>query len=97
MWKLDLFAPERTSHLLRIRVTNEMDYAAALEPVFAKYTDRAKPLRVESVQGGLLTELSFAVRLKPGASAHEFVTELQRAAGNNRVVLVSSGTDEQGA
>jgi uncharacterized membrane protein YhiD involved in acid resistance len=94
MWRLDMFAPERTSHLLTIRVTNDVDFGTVFKPSFDQYLERVTPLRVESVQGGLLTELSYAVRLRPDANAHEFVSAIQRAAGNNRVVLIAAGSDQ---
>jgi hypothetical protein len=91
--RLDLFAPERTSHLLRVRVTNDIDYIAAFEPIFADCLDRATLLSVESVQAGMMTELRYAVRLAEGASPRELVSAIQARNGNNRVLLTAFGPE----
>jgi hypothetical protein len=93
MWRLNLFAPARSSHLLRIRVASDVTLAGLFEDVFARYLEDSTLLRVESVQGGLLTEVSYAVRLKEDADPQGLVAELQRLTGNQRVVLVASGGD----
>lgn len=91
MTYLDLYAPRRVSHTLRVRVTNDVDFEAACAPAFDRYADAADLRRVESVQGGMLTEATYGVLLKPEASPHELVSALQQTTGGNRVVLVTAG------
>jgi hypothetical protein len=91
LWRTDVFAAVRTSHILRVRVTNDVDFDTAFRPVFERLLDRSELLSVESVQAGMLTELRYAVRLKPGALPGALVGEVQRINGNNRVVLQSFG------
>lgn len=93
MWRFNLFAPVHTSHLLRVRITSDVEFQGRFEAAFAEYLDEATLLRVESVQGGMLTEVSYAVRLKAGADAQRLVVELQKLTGNNRVVLVAVGSE----
>jgi len=88
---LDVFAPVRPSHRLRVRITNEIDYDAAFEEVFGRLTEHHVLLSVESVQAGLMTELTYAVRLAPGVAPGTLVAELQRRNGNNRIVLTRIG------
>jgi len=95
MWRFNLFAPVHTSHLLRVRVTSDTQFANIFESTFTEYLDQATLLRVESVQGGMLTEVSYAVRLKPRADPQGLVAELQRLTGNNRVVLVAVGSEPE--
>jgi len=93
----DLFAPQRASHLLRIRVTNEIDHTTAFTEVFTRLLDRAHLLSVESVQAGLMTEVCYAVQLKKGADPLELVSGIQARNGNNRVILralVENGGDD---
>ena len=85
--KLDLFAPERPSHHLSIRVTPDIDYERGFAEPLAQHLDRIKLLSVESVQAGLMTELRYAVRLSESGSPQELVRELQKLNGNNRVLL----------
>lgn len=86
---LDLFAPERPTHQLRVRVTNDIDYDAAFAEPFAALADRVQLLSVESVQAGMMTELRYAVRLAEGVRPSELVAALQERNGNNRVLLTT--------
>jgi hypothetical protein len=85
--RFDLFAPVRHSHLLRVRVTNEIDHTTAFRDVFDRLLDRAHLLSVESVQAGLMTEVSYAVQIKKDADPLELVSDIQARNGNNRVIL----------
>jgi hypothetical protein len=96
LWRLDLFAPERPSHILRIRVTNDVDFSTAFEPAFARCCDRTILHRVESVQGGMLTEITYGVRLREEITPSSLIHELQEITGNNRVLLVAEGPELQG-
>lgn len=86
---LDLFAPERPTHQLRVRVTNDIDYDTAFAEPFAALADRVRLLSVESVQAGMMTELRYAVRLAEGVRPSELVAALQERNGNNRVLLTT--------
>lgn len=89
--RFDLFAPERPSHRLRVRVTNDIDYDAAFAEPFATLLDHHTLLSVESVQAGMMTELTYAVRLAEGVSEGTLVAELQQRNGNNRILLTRIG------
>jgi Domain of unknown function (DUF4956) len=88
--KLDLFAPPRASHFLRIRVTNDVDYDAVFSESFGKHLHDFDMLSVESIQAGMMTELLYLVHLKEEAKPREFVSELQQLNGNNRVLLTTT-------
>lgn len=91
LWRFDLFAPLRTSHILRVRVTSDLNYELEFREPFERLLERAELLSVESVQAGMMYDLKYAVRLKPGAAPGTLVTELQRLSGNNKVVLQAFG------
>jgi hypothetical protein len=95
LWRLDAFAPERPSHILRVRASNDIDFDDTLGPIFARHTDRREMIRVESVQGGMLTEITYGIRLKGGISPHDFLAAVQSATGNNRVILVAAGEENR--
>lgn len=88
--RFDLFAPQRASHILRVRVTNDIDYESAFEEVLRTMTAAATLISVESVQAGMMTEVRYAVRLADGASPREVVTAFQERNGNNRVILAAT-------
>jgi hypothetical protein len=93
MWRFDLFAAQRPSHLLRVRVTPELDYDVAFAEPFETLAERVRLQRVESVQAGMMLELRYALRLREGASARELVDALQQRNGNNRVILTTAMTE----
>lgn len=88
--KLDLFAPSRASHYLRIRVTNDVDYDDAFTQSFEKHLHDFDMISVESIQAGMMTELVFLVHLRDATKPRDFVSELQQLNGNNRVLLTTT-------
>jgi hypothetical protein len=91
LWRTDSYAAPRASHILRIRVTNDLDFDTAFAELFERMLDRSRLMSVESVQAGMLTELKYSVQMKPGAQPGELVGQIQRINGNNRVVLQAFG------
>jgi hypothetical protein len=86
----DWFAPNRATHYLRVRVTNDINYDTAFGGAFAKFVERHDLVSVESIQAGMMTELRYTVSLRPGVGAGEFVAAIQQINGNNRVLLTST-------
>ena len=91
--KSDAFAPRRSSHQLRIRINNEIEYGEAFDPIFEKFTDAVELISVESVQAGMMTELRYSILLKGDRKVSDFMEEMQVATGNNRVTLNSTQRD----
>lgn len=87
--KRNAFAPRALSHQLRIRVANDINYDEVFEPIFEEFAETALLASVETVQAGMMTELTYGIRLKDGAQLHLFVERLQLANGNDRVLLTS--------
>ena len=85
--KRDWFAPNRASHFLRVRVTNDISYDTAFDHVFQKYLEKFDLISVESIQAGMMTELRYGISLRAGQKPGEFVGALQQVNGNNRVFL----------
>ncbi|MEI7775095.1 MAG: DUF4956 domain-containing protein [Verrucomicrobiota bacterium] len=84
------FAPNRASHNLRIRVTNDINYDFAFKETFSKFLIMYDLLSVESIQAGMMTELRYTISLKPEFSPGELVSAIQQINGNNRVYLTST-------
>jgi hypothetical protein len=84
------FAPNRASHFLRIRVTNDINYDVAFEQVFARFLSQHDIISVESIQAGMMTEIRYNISLKPEHKAGELVSAIQQVNGNNRVLLTST-------
>ena len=84
------FAPNRASHFLRIRVTNDINYDVAFDAVFNKFLERHDIISVESIQAGMMTEIRYNISLKPEHKSGELVSAIQQVNGNNRVLLTST-------
>lgn len=88
--KADLFAAQRLSHYLRIRVTNDLNYDTIFESCFAEHLTRWDLISVESIQAGMMTELRFNVSLKDESKPGAFVARIQQLNGNNRVLMTTA-------
>lgn len=86
----DWFAPNRASHYLRIRVTNDINYDVAFQNIFDKFLEQYDLISVESIQAGMMTELRFNISMKPEHKSGELVTAIQQVNGNNRVLLTAT-------
>jgi hypothetical protein len=86
----DWFAPNRASHFLRVRVTNDINYDVAFNETFAKFLEKFDLISVESIQAGMMTELRYNVSLRPEYKPGELVSAIQQINGNNRVLLTST-------
>lgn len=84
------FAPNRATHNLRVRVTNDINYDFAFKETFGKFLLMYDLLSVESIQAGMMTELRYTIILKPEFSPGELVSAIQQINGNNRVYLTST-------
>ncbi|MEO7931583.1 MAG: DUF4956 domain-containing protein [Chthoniobacterales bacterium] len=93
MSKYNWFAVVRPTHSLRIRVTNDIDYDAAFAAVFERSLDQIELRSIESIQAGMMTELRYGIRLRPGISPGSLVSTLQEINGNNRVLLTTNKSE----
>ncbi|MGV3533291.1 MAG: DUF4956 domain-containing protein [Chthoniobacteraceae bacterium] len=89
--RMDIFAPARATHRLRVRVTNDIDYDTVFGPCFERFLHDYDLISVESIQAGMMTELRYSVQLKDVSRPGEFVAALQQLNGNNRVMITSTG------
>jgi uncharacterized membrane protein YhiD involved in acid resistance len=95
MTRYNWYAREMSSHILHIQVQNGEPFEALFAKTLAKYTSSSELISADSVQSGMLTELTYSVGLKKSAEVQELLTELGNLNGNNKVTLVAgyTGTD----
>jgi uncharacterized membrane protein YhiD involved in acid resistance len=95
MTRLDWFTREMSSQILSIHVPNDTPYDNIFDRVFLKYTSVAELISVGSVQNGTLTELVYSIGMKKSNQVQEFLTDIRKLNGDNKVTLVAgySGTD----
>jgi uncharacterized membrane protein YhiD involved in acid resistance len=95
MTRLDWFAREMTNQILSVQVPNETTYDNIFDRAFLKYTNIAELISVGSVQNGTLTELVYSIGMKKSNQVQDFIAEIRKLNGNNKVTLIAgyNGTD----
>lgn len=86
--KLDLFAPTRSTHLLRLRVASGLDVERACADRFARLFARSELRSVEGTVAKTTTELRYAVALASRVDPPTVVRELGAVEGVDRVVML---------
>ena len=95
MTRFNWFAREMSSHVLHIQVPNGMPFETRFDKALARYTSSSELISADSVQNGMLTELTYSVGLKKSSQVQDLLTELGNLNGGSRVTLVAgyNGTD----
>lgn len=94
--KTDVFASNRASHQLRVRINNDIDWDEVFEPIFKEYLNGFDVISIETVQAGMMTELRYRMQLKSEKKTSDFMEKMQVASGNNRVMITSTQRDLDG-
>jgi hypothetical protein len=95
MTRLNWFAREMATQILRVHVPNGLPFDSLFDRVFVKYTNASELISVDSVQSGTMTELIYSVGLKKSAQMQDFLAEIKKLNGDNKVTLIAgyNGTD----
>ena len=89
MTRFDWYARTALSQILKIQVPKDTPFEDVFDPVLVRYTDSAELVSVDSVRGGLLTEVVYAVTLKKSMSRQQLLDDLKRINQNQRVTLLT--------
>jgi uncharacterized membrane protein YhiD involved in acid resistance len=89
MTRFNWYARQVVSQILRVQLSNDAQFDTLFDDLFVKYTDTSELISVDSVRGGTLTELTYSVGLKKQSKMQEFLSEIKRLNGNNRVTLIA--------
>jgi uncharacterized membrane protein YhiD involved in acid resistance len=89
MTRLNWFSRQVASQILRMQVSSGMPYDSLFDQVFLKYTSTAELISADAVSSGLFTELTYSVGLRRTNQVQEFLAELQKINGNNKVTLIA--------
>ncbi len=95
MTRLDWFARNMATQILRIYIPNDTAFDSLFDTAFIKYTSVSELISVDTVQDGALIELVYSVGLKKAAIMQDFIAEIKRLNGGNKVTLIAgyNGTD----
>ncbi len=89
MNRFDFYKKDLTSKILKVYVTSKTDYDHIFDDTFAKHTKMSDLVSVDSVRSGMLTELVYNVDLKKTTKSNEFLNEIKKLNGNNKVTLIT--------
>jgi len=95
MTRLNWFAREMATQILRVQVPTSTPFDSLFDHAFIKYTNVSELISVDSIQNGTMTELIYSVGLKKSALMQDFLAEIKRLNGGNKVTLIAgyNGTD----
>jgi len=95
MTRLNWFAREMPTQILRVQVPNGTSFDSLFDRIFVKYTSASELISVDSVQSGTMTELIYSVGLKKSTLMQDFLAEIKKLNGDNKVTLIAgyNGTD----
>jgi uncharacterized membrane protein YhiD involved in acid resistance len=89
MTRFNWFARQAVSQILKIQVSNDLQYDSLFEGLFVKYTTTSELISVDTVHSGMLTELTYSIGLRKEGKIQEFLSEVKKLNGNNRVTLIA--------
>ena len=95
MTRLNWFAREMPTQILRVQLPNDTPFDSLFDRAFVKYTSTSELISADSVQSGTMTELIYSVGPKKSALMQDFLAEVKKLNGGNKVTLIAgyNGTD----
>jgi uncharacterized membrane protein YhiD involved in acid resistance len=95
MTRLDWYARQMSSQILRIQIPSSEPFEGLFNRAFVKYTRSSELISVDSIQNGLVSELTYSIGMKRASQVEEFLDEIKHLNGNNKVTLIAgyNGTD----
>jgi uncharacterized membrane protein YhiD involved in acid resistance len=95
MTRFNWYARDMSSQILRIQLPSGVPFDTIFDNAFLKYTSTSELISVDSVHGGVLTDLTYSIGMKKSNQVQAFLTEIRSLNGNNKVTLIAgyNGTD----
>ena len=89
MTRFDWYARETASQILRVQVPNGVAFDSLFNRAFVKYTRSSELISADSVNSGMLTELTYSIGMKKSSQIEEFLGEIASLNGNHKVTLIA--------
>lgn len=89
MTRFNWYARRVVSQILKIQIPNDAQFDTLFDNIFVKYTSQSELISVDAAHSGMLTELTYSVGLKKPNQMQEFLAEIKKLNGNNRVTLIA--------
>ena len=87
--------PSENQRVLKIVVPEDLDYEDVFTEIFAKYTKKAKLVRMKTMNMGSLYKLTYELVLKNGIKEKEFLDEIRVKNCNLKVLLSHPCLEEE--
>jgi uncharacterized membrane protein YhiD involved in acid resistance len=89
MTRLDWFANESATQILRIHVPEGTAFETLFDPVFYRYTSISDLISVDTVQNGIMTELVYNIGMRKTARVQDFLNEIKKLNGDHKITLIT--------
>ncbi len=89
MTRFNWYARKVVTQILKVQVPNDATFDTLFDNLFVQYTHTSELISIDTVHNGMLTELTYSVGLKSPGKIQEFLAEVKRLNGNNRVTLIA--------
>ena len=89
MTRFNWYEREMSSQILRVQLPNSVPFDTLFDKPFVRYTSSSELISVDSVHGGMLTELTYSIGMKKSGQIQEFLSEIKKLNGNNKVTLIA--------
>jgi uncharacterized membrane protein YhiD involved in acid resistance len=95
MTRFNWFAREMTGQILSVQIPNDAPFDTLFDRAFLKFTNVSELISVGSIQNGIMTELVYSIGMKKSDQVQEFIAEIRKLNGDNKVTLIAgyNGTD----
>jgi uncharacterized membrane protein YhiD involved in acid resistance len=95
MTRFDWYARPMSNQILRIQIPDGTPFDTLFDRAFVRYTNSSELISADSVNGGMLTELTYSIGMKKSDQVQQFLAELKKLNSNHKVSLIAgyNGTD----
>jgi len=87
--KFDLYKQKGASQILKVEVPDDSKFDTLFDQLFVKYTKVSDLISVDSVRSGTMTELIYSIVPNRKMNTKDFMTEVRKLNGNNKVTLIT--------
>jgi uncharacterized membrane protein YhiD involved in acid resistance len=87
--RFDWYAREVSSQILRVQVPSSTPFEGLLDKIFVRYTRMSELISVDSVQSGMVSELTYSIGMKRSSQIQEFLDEIKKLNDGNKVTLIA--------
>lgn len=92
--KVALFDKDKSEKILKIVISEDLDYTEVFNDEFMKYTTKNELVKAKTIDMGSMFELTYKVSLKDDISEKKFIDDLRIKNGNLKVCLSHPLGDE---